>query len=109
MEKGGHPVVGLEEADEPEEEVDVGEEEEVGKEERVPVATVPDVQGGRGWRRRGRVEVVAEEREVDEEGGEGGEEGNGGVLEVSHGSWQSVGKKAWFGWGPEMFRRGQYL
>ncbi|RWW54000.1 hypothetical protein BHE74_00039460, partial [Ensete ventricosum] len=79
-----NPVVGEEEADKPEEDVDVGEKEDVGEEERVVEAPTPEVVGrGRGG--RGAAAVVVEEGEVEEEGRERGEKGNGGVLEASHG------------------------
>lgn len=77
-------MVGEEEADKPEEDVDVGEKEDVGEEERVVEAPAPEVVGrGRGG--RGAVAVVVEEGEVEEDGRERGEKGNGGVLEASHG------------------------
>ena len=73
-----YPVVGEEETDEPEEDVDVEEEEDVGEEQRVRGAP-------RGERAGAGVPAGADEGKVEEDGGERDEEGDDHVLEVAAG------------------------
>jgi hypothetical protein len=71
-------VVGEEESDEPEEDVDVEEEEDVSEEQRV--------RGAPGGERAGvGVPAGADEGEVEEDGGERDEQGDEHVLEVAAG------------------------
>ena len=76
-----YPVVGEEVADEPEEDVDVEEEHDVGEEERVRGAP----RGHRAGCDDAVVVLGADEGEVEEDGRERDEEGDGHVLEVAAG------------------------
>lgn len=82
MKAGRYPVVGLEQADDPEEHVDVGEEEQIGEEQRMASAPFPEVARGGGGRDGGIVAV--EEREEEDERRKGNEEGDAGVLQIPH-------------------------
>jgi hypothetical protein len=75
-------VVGEEDADEPEEDIDVEEEEDVGEEERVLGAPRGERAGigiGIG------IAAVADEGEVEEDGRERDEEGDDQVFEAAAG------------------------
>lgn len=71
-----YPVVGEEEADEPEEDVHVEEEEDVGQDQRVRCAP-------RGERAGAGVPAGADEGEVEEDGRERDEEGDDHVLKAA--------------------------
>jgi hypothetical protein len=91
-----YPVVGEDEAEEPEEDVDVEEEESVGEDERV--------RGAPGGDRPGVIRPSTHEGEVEEDGGERDEGRDDQVLEAaaSHGSGSELLCSALcFGWSGE--------
>ena len=70
-------MLGLEQADYPEEHVDVGEEENVGEEKRVAGAPLPEKTARFGG-------IVAEEREEEDDGRERDEDSDEGILQIFH-------------------------